>query len=195
MKLIFTLSLSFLLYASQGISLEMMKNLELKVQLDEESLRNLIVVLQPYYSEVISQTDTYFVTSEGRLKLREEEGKGAYMIRYLRPNLEQAKESDYLFYPIDDVDLFLSIFKDVLQNEIQVKKERMLYFPKPHIRVHLDRVESLGDFLEIEIILSKEVSLEIAKAEMQALQESLQLNNLNKINCGYRELLQKHKLE
>lgn len=197
MKFTCKILVCFLLYASlsQGVSLETMKNLELKVQLDQETLNNLFVQLNPYYSETIIQTDTYFVTQQGRFKLREEYGKDAYLIRYQRPNLEGSKESNYLFYPIHDIDLFLSVLGDSLQEELKVKKQRTLYFPKPHIRVHLDRVEDLGDFLEIEIILSKNVPLSVAETEMQELIESLQLINLNKIDCGYRELLQKRRIE
>lgn len=172
-----------------------MKNLELKVHLDQETLSNLRAQLSPYYSETLIQTDTYFVTKQGRLKLREENNKNAYLIRYQRPDLEEAKESSYLFYPIMDVNLFLSVLGDSLKEELKVKKQRALYFPKSHIRVHLDDVENLGHFLEIEIILSKDVPLTIAEIEMQELQDWLQLSDLSKINCGYRELLQKNKIE
>lgn len=189
----FLLRLSLLQGASSSI--EAMKNLEIKVQLNQETLNNLMVQLNPYYSETLIQIDTYFMTKEGRLKLREEEGKDAYLIRYQRPDLEEAKESNYLFYPVNNVSLFLSVLGDSLKEELKVKKQRALYFPKPHIRVHLDQVNDLGDFLEIEIILSKDISLSVAEIEMQELQEWLQLVNLPKINCGYRELLQKNKIE
>lgn len=170
--------------------MERMKNLELKVQLDPETFDSLKALLAPYYSETLSQTDTYFVTKHGRLKLREENGKNAYFIHYQRPNLQEAKQSNYLFYPVDDVGLFLSVFGDSLEEEVKVKKQRALYFPKPHIRVHLDQVEGLGNFLEIEIILSNEAPLALAETEMEELQDWLQLLNLRKITHGYRELLQ-----
>ena len=179
----------------QGTSIEAMKNLEIKVQLNQKTLSNLVVQLNPYYSETLIQTDTYFMTKEGRLKLREENGKEAYLIRYQRPDLEEAKESNYFFYPINNASLFLSVLGDSLREELKVKKQRGLYFPKPHIRVHLDQVDGLGDFLEIEIILSKDMPLAIAEIEMQELQEWLQLVNLPNINCGYLELLQKSKIE
>lgn len=160
------------------------------MQLNQENFASLAAQLTPYYSETLFQIDTYFATKQGRLKLREEKGKNAYLIRYQRPDLEEAKQSNYLFYPIDDVDLFRSVLGDSLKEEIQVKKRRALYFPKPHIRVHLDQVEDLGDFLEIEIILSKEVPLVVAETEMRELQDWLELSNLHKITQGYRELLQ-----
>ncbi len=172
-----------------------MRNLELKVQLNQESLNNLIAQLSPYYSETLIQTDTYFASKEGRLKLREEKGKSACLIRYQRPNLQDPKEANYVLYPIKDVDQFFAVFGDFLQEELKVKKQRALYFPKPHIRVHLDQVEELGDFLEIEVPLSKDVPLAVAETEMRELQKRLQLENLNKIDCGYRELLQKKKIE
>lgn len=173
----------------QGSSVEVMRNLELKVQLDEDAFTRVQDRLHADYAETLFQTDTYFETKEGRLKLREEKGKRAYFIRYERPDCQEAKQSNYLFYPVEDVDLFFSLFGDSLKEEIKVVKQRNLYFPKPYIRVHLDQVEGLGKFLEIEIILSKEVSLSSAETTMRHLQDWLRLDGLPKISHGYRELL------
>lgn len=180
----------FITFLVEAGPIEKMKNLEIKVQLDQENLDHLAAELKPFFAENLFQTDTYFETHQGRLKLREEKGKNGYLIRYQRPDLEQAKQSDYLFYPVADRDLFLTVLGDSLKEEIKVIKRRALYKPKPHIRVHLDQVEDLGDFLEIEIILSQEVPLSVAETEMRQLQDWLQLNNLRKITQGYRELLQ-----
>lgn len=182
--------LLFISFQSDATPVETMKNLELKIQLNQEKFDNLTTLLNPYYSETLAQTDTYFASKQGRLKLREQNGKKAYLIRYQRPDLEEAKQSSYLFYPIDDVSLFLSVLGDSLKEEIKVKKQRALYLPKPHIRIHLDQVESLGDFLEIEIVLSKEMPRSLAETEMCELQDWLQLTHLRKITHGYRELLQ-----
>lgn len=172
-----------------GDAIQPMKNLELKVQLDEDALSYLSEQLKPYFAEILLQTDTYFVTHEGRFKLREEEGKNAYLIRYERPDQKTAKQSDYLFYPIHDPLLFRSVMNDCLKEEVVVKKQRSLYFPKPDIRIHLDEVVDLGCFLEIEIILSESMSLMAANQEMEELQKWLQLDNQRKISKGYRELL------
>lgn len=174
---------------------ELMKNLELKVQLSEDVFGDLEEKLQPYYVETLLQTDTYFLTNQGRLKLREEDGKAAYVVSYQRPNCKEAKESKYLFYPVDDVELFLAVFSGVLCKQLQIKKQRALYFPKPYIRLSLDQVEELGNFLEIEIVLSEDCPLREAEIEMQELQESLELKKYPQVDCGYRELLQKSRFE
>ncbi len=178
------------LFLTSLLEAEVRKNLEIKLQLDGEKFQDLQTQLIPYYRETLLQTDTYFKTKQGRLKLRVEEGKKTYLIRYERPDLEEAKQSNYQFYPVDDAPLFLSVLGDSIAEEIQVKKSRALYFPKPHIRVHLDQVEKLGNFLEVEIILSNEVALEVAEKEMRELQEWLQLASCKKITQSYRELLQ-----
>lgn len=189
MKSFFVLIVCFFqLLVLPGTSVEEIKNLEIKVQLDQRTLSNLLEQLSPYYSETVIQTDTYFATNEGRLKLREEKDRTSYLIRYQRPNVEEAKESHCFFYPIGNASLFLSVLGDCLREEIKVKKQRAVYMLKPHIRVHLDQVENLGDFLEIEILLSREIPLAAAEIEMQELQERLQIGHLPKINCGYREL-------
>ena len=177
----------------QAMPTETMKNLEIKLQLDQERFNNLAAQLAPYYSETLYQTDTYFETKHDRFKLREENGKTPYLIRYQRPDLEEAKQSNYLFYPVNNVDLFLSVIGDSLKEELKIKKQRAIYFPKPHIRVHLDQIEDLGNFLEIEIILSNTAPLSVAKTEMLELENWLNITNLSKISLGYRELLQQSK--
>ena len=67
-----------------------LENLELKAYRKTDAGTDF---LKPYFVEVLHQTDTYYETTDGRLKLREEVGKEAYVIRYDRT--DEAKERNF----------------------------------------------------------------------------------------------------
>lgn len=53
---------------------------------------------------ILRQRDTYFGCARGRLKLREQEPGGAYLIAYLRPDDVEARTSEYRLAPVVDAD-------------------------------------------------------------------------------------------
>lgn len=159
-----------------------MKNLELKIDAKEINIE----YISKYYIETLIQKDTYFQTRTGRLKLREEKGKGAYVIYYNRPDVSNEKISDYIFYPIENSELFFQVFGNALKEEIVIEKERKLYIYKD-ARIHFDTVKNLGNFLEIEVILKKDN--ETAQEIMNELVNILNIKKENSISYGYREML------
>ena len=162
-----------------------MKNLEIKIRL--KSFNNIVKLLKPYYIEVLYQTDTYFTVDNGRLKLREEENKESYMIYYHRPDLKSERFSDYSIYPIQDVEKFHKVFSQALHQELIIKKKRTLYIIE-NARIHLDEVEDLGNFLEIEVMINNSKEEKESLFFMKSLLKFLDINMVTKIDCGYREL-------
>lgn len=162
-----------------------MKNLEIKViHHDFDYIRK---VLKEYYTGILNQTDTYVNVDDGRLKLREEDQQ-AYFIRYYRQNVSTDKESVYHCYPVSDVVAFWQIFASAMSTEIAVKKKRELYLYK-HARIHLDEVEGLGKFVEIEVLIRNEEEQAGSKALMDELMTLMQLEGAEVCALGYRELL------
>ena len=100
------------------------------------------------------QTDTFFVTPKGRLKLRESEPGGAVLIPYLRNNQPGPKQSDYSLLPVNDVAATKRILTEMFGVRVVVKKIRSVYLYK-NVRIHLDRVENLGDFVEFEAVVQQ----------------------------------------
>jgi adenylate cyclase len=108
----------------------------------------------------LHQTDTYFKVEGMRLKLREYEHRlvggrneaGAELIRYSRPDSTGARVSEYVRTPVDDP----PARRDELaqRHGIQgvVRKQRDLWL-LGSTRIHLDRVEGLGDFVELETVV------------------------------------------
>lgn len=166
-----------------------MKNLEIKVR--HHDFDDIRYVLVDYYAGILEQTDTYFNVDDGRLKLREEDNSSssqAYFIRYYRKNVSSDKESVYHCYPVADVEEFWKIFASALTQEIVVKKNRELYLYK-HARIHLDEVEGLGKFVEIEVLIRDEQEQTDSKTLMDELISMLNIRDAEVCAPGYRELL------
>ena len=94
------------------------------------------------------QIDTYFKARNGRLKLRKGNIEN-YLIYYERKNEARPKQSDIILYETD------SQIKEILEKSLGVlavvKKKREIYFIE-NVKFHLDEVNSLGSFIEIEAI-------------------------------------------
>jgi predicted adenylyl cyclase CyaB len=95
------------------------------------------------------QRDTYFDVPRGRLKLREEPDAAAQLIAYERPDLAGHKESRYHLVEVPDPAELRDALASVVGVTVVVSKARRL-FTFEGVRIHLDRVESLGDFIEFE---------------------------------------------
>ncbi|XP_054844496.1 uncharacterized protein LOC129335729 [Eublepharis macularius] len=97
----------------------------------------------------IVQTDTFFSVPCGRLKLRDfRDGRGQ-LIFYDRPDTEGPKLSHYAISSTEDPAGLAVVLSQALGVKGVVKKERRLYIVG-QTRVHVDRVEGLGDFMELE---------------------------------------------
>lgn len=167
-----------------------LENLELKAY---RRSQNGQALLDLSYADTLNQTDTYYNTSDGRLKLREEVSKDnqkAYFIRYDRTDEAVERKSVYDFYPVSDVALFKKVFGGALTEEIVVKKERKLYLYK-NARIHLDTVAGLGKFIEIEVVIRTKDEDIHAPQLMNQLIEILNIKPEDKLSLGYRELLMK----
>lgn len=100
---------------------------------------------------VLRQRDTYFHTRSGRLKLREEEPGGATLISYLRPDRAEARESAYRLIRVLDPEAMLDALSETVGRRGAVLKRRHLFMWE-NVRIHLDHVGGLGDFIEFEAV-------------------------------------------
>ena len=102
--------------------------------------------------ETIFQHDFFFRCSKGRLKLRIFEAGRGELILYERENVAEARCSHYQIAHTSDPEVLLDILTHALGRTGEVKKTRVLY-RIGQTRVHIDQVEGLGDFLELEVVL------------------------------------------
>lgn len=140
----------------------MARNLELKVRCRPGDLAD----IQRRLSSVgvsawvaMTQRDTYFSVSAGRLKLRRIEQRGseatAELIHYHRPDERGARWSDYdrLTMPPDAADQLRAMLDSAVGVLVVVEKDRRVAIVE-RTRVHLDCVTSVGDYVELETVVS-----------------------------------------
>jgi predicted adenylyl cyclase CyaB len=70
----------------------------------------------------------------------------------------------------------------------RVRKRRILYLAG-RTRIHLDRVEGLGDFLELEVVLVDGEPVEAGVREAQVLMARLGIDTSQLIERAYVDLL------
>lgn len=128
-------------------------NIEIKARVqDPLALRQRAERLSAAPVEVIHQVDTFFHTERGRLKLRELGPASAQLIFYSRPDALGPKRSDYRIFTTDNPAPLKETLSLALGVRGVVRKIRYLYLVG-QTRIHLDEVEGLGSFLELEVVL------------------------------------------
>ena len=156
----------------------MRRNIELKA-LDPDPARSLAVCRELGAEDkgVLRQRDTYFRARSGRLKLREEEGSTAVLIQYHRPDAAAARESQYRLTRVEDPDELRASLDSALGTLVVVDKERHLFL-WDGVRIHLDTVEGLGSFVELEGVAPKESDLGPEREKVARLQAELGIEEI-----------------
>lgn len=96
------------------------------------------------------QVDTYFQVNHGRLKLREGNIENS-LIQYYRPDQAGPKKSEVSLYQSEPGSTLKEVLTHALGVKAVVDKQREIYFID-NVKLHIDTVEDLGYFLEIEAI-------------------------------------------
>ncbi len=104
--------------------------------------------------EIILQTDTFFQAESGRLKVREFADGTGELISYHRPDAEGPKTSSYAILPTADAGGLRDVLAAVLPMRGVVRKKRLLFLAG-RTRIHIDEVDSLGSFMELEVVLAE----------------------------------------
>ena len=142
------------------------------------------------FKGVDHQIDTYFKVDIGRLKLREGNIENT-LIRYHRTEVESIKQSQVIFQalPAETVFGIKSVLKDSNGIWKVVDKQRGIYFID-NIKFHIDQVEGLGDFMEIEAI-DTDGSRNSSELEKQCSSyvQLLQLDSSRFIGKSYSDLI------
>jgi adenylate cyclase class 2 len=138
------------------------------------------------------QVDTYFKIPAGRFKLRESRRVGGQLIPYRRPNQKGPKTSDYVLIPLPDPSKTKNILASLLGIDAVVEKQRDLFL-LGNIRIHLDRVNGLGNFLEFEAVFKKDTARnrKIEKAKVEKLIQLFEIAPKALLKNSYRELIKK----
>ena len=165
-----------------------MKNLEAKFRLDDLARAESRAIAIGYARRaILNQRDTFFRVASGKLKLREEPGGGA-LIFYRRNDSGALMLSEYEIAPVPEPAKTLHMLDGALGRLAVVKKVRILLM-RDNIRLHLDRVASLGEFGEIEAVISSGDDPERSRAAVDETLAALGISPADLIDVSYFEML------
>jgi predicted adenylyl cyclase CyaB len=100
---------------------------------------------------VIQQRDTYFNVERGGLKLREELPGRPHLIQFERADQSEQRQSNYRIVEVDDGVTLRAALEAALGVRGVVEKRRHLFLWQ-QVRIHLDEVDGLGCFIELEAV-------------------------------------------
>ncbi len=124
-------------------------NIEIKaIAHDPVKIREYLKKAEASFKGTDHQTDTYFNVHKGRLKLRQ--GNIEYnLIYYERENIQGAKSSDFSLVKVADGEALKATLTRALGVMKVIEKNREIYYID-NVKFHIDQVEGLGSFVEIE---------------------------------------------
>jgi len=163
------------------------RNVELKAT-DPEPARTLARALAFGAEDrgELRQRDTYFAVAHGRLKLREEEPGGATLIGYERPDDPAERVSHYRLVPVADAAGLRAAL--AAANGIRttvVKRRRLLLWED--VRIHLDTVEGLGTFVELEAVAARGSDLAAERERVARLRAALGIEDGALLSGSYAD--------
>ena len=166
-------------------------NIEIKARVhDLAALRARAEALSDTPVHVIPQEDTFFNTPKGRLKLRLLQPDQAQLVYYERPDQDGPKRSNYHIYATRDPQGLLTTLQMALGVRGVVRKTRYLYLAG-QTRIHLDDVEGLGHFMELEVVLRADQSDAEGQAIAEDLMVRLGVRKDDLLEGAYMDLLEK----
>jgi adenylate cyclase, class 2 len=124
-------------------------NVEIKAKCRDASfVRNYLFSKGAVCKGTDEQTDTYFNVPNGRLKLREGNIENN-LIFYERSDQQGPKSSHFNLVKVEDAKGLKETLARSNGIKVVVKKRREIYYIA-NVKFHIDEVEQLGSFLEIE---------------------------------------------
>ncbi|HEU4406599.1 MAG TPA: class IV adenylate cyclase [Polyangiaceae bacterium] len=139
-------------------------------------------------AERIEQLDVFFRCPQGRLKLRYLAADRGELIYYERADDAGPSLSRYVIAPTgapSELECALTMAYGVAG---RVKKTRHLYLAG-QTRIHLDEVEGLGQFLELEVVLGEGQGAGDGEAVATSIASALGIAPEDRVDVAYVDLL------
>lgn len=166
-------------------------NIEIKARVrDLEILKRLAAQLSNIAYQVIPQEDTFFNCPQGRIKIRVLNPNRGQLIFYQRQDISGPKHSEYRIFETNDPAGLKSILTEAFGVRGVVTKTRTLYLVG-QTRIHLDEVEGLGSFMELEVVLEPGQTDAEGQAIAEKLMHELGIKDDDLIDSAYMDLIKK----
>lgn len=170
----------------------MPRNVEIKARIESvDALVPRVQAIADAGPSEIFQDDTFFSCPNGRLKLRALSETDGELIFYQRPDSARPKESFYVISPTASPNTLREVLSLAYGQRGRVRKHRTL-FMAGRTRIHLDKVEGLGHFLELEVVLTEDESAEDGAAVAHELLARLGISPQQLIDGAYVDLLREN---
>ncbi len=164
------------------------ENIEIKARVrDAVRLRKLVEALSNAAPVVLEQEDIFFRVPRGRLKLRLLKTGEGELIYYERADESGPTQSNYWKVPTNAPQALRATLAVALGTLGVVRKKRHSY-ALGETRIHLDEVEGLGSFVEIEVPVREGQRAE-AERIARGLMEKLGIRDKDLMSCSYIDLL------
>ena len=165
-------------------------NIEIKARVRNfEEINSRAEKLSDTPVHTIPQEDIFFNAENGRLKLRILAADESQLIYYTRPNQEGPKRSDYHISRSPDPQNLKRVLELAYGIRGVVRKTRYLYLAG-QTRIHLDDVEGLGQFMELEVVLEEGQSDAEGQKIAEELMSALGVERGDLIDGAYMDLLE-----
>ena len=165
------------------------RNVELKAR-DADPDRSLAAALALGAEDrgELWQRDTYFDVPHGGLKLREQRPGAPHLIQFERADAPQQRESRYRIAEVADAAAAIAALDAALGVRGAVEKRRRLLLWRD-VRIHLDAVEGLGTFVELEAVAPPDSDLAVEHERIAILRDALAITDDTLVPRGYAALL------
>ncbi len=168
----------------------MARNIEVKARTGElAAVRARGAALPSGPAEIIDQIDTFFTVPSGRLKVRQFADGTGELIAYERPGRPGPKASTYTRVVCPDAQQLVQALGAVLPVRGRVVKRRELLLAG-RTRIHLDQVEHLGSFVELEVVLREDENAAAGEREARELLDALGIPFDALVSEAYIDLLE-----
>jgi predicted adenylyl cyclase CyaB len=166
-------------------------NIEIKaIVRDFNNLRKKAEALSDTPAQIISQEDTFFKTKRGRLKLRQLGPNHGQLVYYERTNVTGPKRSEYFISDTNEPATLKTTLTAALGVRGIIRKKRTLFLAG-QTRIHLDEVEELGKFMELEVVLRQGQSDAEGLAITRDLMDRLGIQEEDLLGGAYLDLLER----
>jgi adenylate cyclase class IV len=165
------------------------RNVEIKAAVaDFTGATAALATLSPGPGVALAQEDTFFHCRGGRLKLRRLAVDAGELIAYERADQAEPRTSDYHLVPTAEPERLRGVLAAACGIIGTVRKRRTVHMVG-RTRVHLDEVEGLGRFVELEVVLEDGEPVQHGVAEAQGLMALLGIQEDQLVSQAYVDLL------
>ena len=165
-------------------------NIEIKARVhDFPGLQRRAESISDTPMQVIPQEDTFFNILSGRLKLRVLAPDRAQLVWYARADDTGPKRSDYRIFETNNPEGLKATLSLALGVRGVVRKTRYLYLVG-QTRIHLDDVEELGKFMELEVVMKPGQTDAEGQAIAETLMKKLGIDSADLLDGAYMDLIE-----